>query len=193
MLDSEFFSNSEADSSLGFNASAVKGISEFEAARLYVHNEQGNGLWCDVGCSNDPAIGPDQECPTGCFWVHDSVVVDSDRAGIRYENSPNEALFENNEIHGNGITERRGGIDIRDSQDALVLNNNFGPATIAIDGKAVSFEANAERIGVRATDSGRSDRVNLSNVDVVTNNMNGDRIVTCGGQVDCRTNTNVGR
>ena len=93
---------------------------------MYVHDEQGNGLWCDVGCSNDPAIAP-QECPTGCFWVHDSVVVNSDRAGIRYENSPNQALFENNEIHGNGIKERRGGIDIRDSQNALVLNNDFGP------------------------------------------------------------------
>ena len=189
VLDSEFFSNSEAGSSLGFNASAVKGITEFEAARVYVHDEQGNGLWCDVGCSNDPAIGPDQECPTGCFWVHDSVVVDSNRAGIRYENSPNEALFENNEIHGNGIKERRGGIDVRDSQDALVRYNNFGPATIV----GVSYAANLDRIGVRATDSGRSDRVNLSNVDVVNNNMNGDRIVTCGGQVDCRTNTNVGR
>jgi hypothetical protein len=181
VLDSEFFSNSEAQSSLGFNASAVKGITEFEAARVFVHDEQGNGLWCDVGCSGDPAR-------VNGFWVHDSVVVDSDRAGIRYENSPTEALFENNEVHGNGRTERRGGIDIRDSQNARVVNNNFGPATIA----GVSYLANADRIGVRATDSGRSDRVNLSNVDVVNNKMNGDRIVTCGGQVVCSGNTNVG-
>ena len=181
VLHSEFFKNSNAQSSLGFNGSAVKGITEFEAGYLYVHDEQGNGLWCDVGCSNDPARG------TKGFWVHDSVVVNSNRAGIRYENSPNQATFENNEIHGNGKTERRGGIDIRDSQNAWVgPNNNFGPATIA----GVSYPANGDRIGVRATDSGRSDRVNLSNVDVINNNMNGDRIVTCGGQVVCSGNTN---
>ena len=124
VLDSEFFSNSKSSSSLGFNASAVKGITEFEAGRVYVHDEQGNGLWCDVGCSNDAAR-------TNGFWVYDSVVVNSNRAGIRYENSPNQALFENNELHGNGRTERRGGIDIRDSQNARVINNNLGPATLA--------------------------------------------------------------
>ena len=108
--------------------------------------------------------------------MHDSVVVNSGRAGIRYENSPNEALFENNEIHGNGKTERRGGIDIRDSQNAWVgPGNNFGPATIA----GVTYPVNGDRIGVRATDSGRSDRVNLSNVDVVGNTLNGETITGC--------------
>ena len=98
-----------------------------------MHDEQGNGLWCDSGCANDPdlVLTP---CPTGCFWVHDSVVVNNDRAGIRYENSPNQALFENNEVHGNGRTEHRGGIDIRDSQNATVEANKFGPATITIEG-----------------------------------------------------------
>ncbi len=186
VLHSEFFSNSEAPSSLGFNGSAVKGITEYEAGNLYVHDEQGNGLWCDVGCSNDPAREHG-------FWVHDSVVVNSDRAGIRYENSSSQALFENNEVHGNGRIEWRGGIDIRDSQNATVDNNNFGPATITIAGEEVDYSANGgNRIGVRATDSGRSDRVNLSNVAVKNNDMNGDRIVNCGGQVECSDNTNVG-
>ena len=183
VLHSEFFSNSEERSSLGFNGSAVKGITEYEAGWVYVHDEQGNGLWCDVGCSNDTG-------GTTGFWVHDSVVVDSGRAGIRYENSPNQALFNNNEIHGNGRTEHRGGIDIRDSQDATVINNTFGPATITIAGDEVDYSANTNRIGVRATDSGRSERVNLSNVDVVNNKMNGDGIVRCGGPVECRDNTN---
>jgi hypothetical protein len=174
--DSEFFKNSNAQSSLGFNGSAVKGITEFEAARVYVHDEQGNGFWCDVGCKNSARTTMTPKCPTGCFWVHDSVVVNSGRAGIRYENSPNEALFENNEIHGNGKTERRGGIDIRDSQNAWVgSGNNFGPATIA----GVTYLVNGDRIGVRATDSGRSDRVNLSNVDVVGNTLNGETIMGC--------------
>jgi hypothetical protein len=44
---------------------------------------------------------------------------------------------------------------------------------------------------VRATDLGRSDRVNLEDV-VVENNMNGDRIVNCGGPVECSGNSNAG-
>jgi hypothetical protein len=173
---SEFFKNSNATSSLGFNGSAVKGITEYEADGVYVHDEQGNGLWCDVGCKNSARTTMTPKCPTGCFWVHDSVVVNSGRAGIRYENSPNEALFQNNEIHGNGKTERRGGIDIRDSQNAWVgPGNNFGKAIIA----GVTYLVKGDRIGVRATDSGRSDRVNLSNVDVVGNTLNGETITGC--------------
>jgi hypothetical protein len=170
-----------ASSSIGFNGSAVKGITEFEAGRLFVHDEQGNGIWCDVGCKADPAR-------TNGFWVHGSVIVDNARAGIRYENSPTEAVLEDNEIHGNGTAEKRGGIDIRDSQNALVRANAFGPATIG----GVSYGANGDRIGVRTTDSGRTDRVDLSNVDVENNDMNGDRIVTCGGPVVCSGNTAVG-
>src|SRR5918999_679597 len=78
---------------------------------LGISNMKGTVLGFDVACSNDPARG------TIGFWVHDSVVVNSNPARIRYENSPNQATFENNEIHGNGRTERRGGIDIRDSQN----------------------------------------------------------------------------
>jgi hypothetical protein len=201
--DSEFFSNSLKQSALGFNGSAVKGTTEYEADGVYVHDEQGNGLWCDVGCKNSDRYMTDA-CPTestGCFWVHDSVVVNNDRAGIRYENSTSEALFENNEIHANASDVKRGGIDIRDAQDAWVgPGNNFGRATITIDGVGVNYPPNGDRIGVRATDSGRSIRPNLSNVDVVennfglVNNIDRDRIITCGGQVYCGppNNSNVG-
>ena len=137
---------------------------------MYVHEEQVNGLWCDGGCSNDSARDHG-------FWAHDSVVVNSGRAGIRYENSDSEALFQNNVIRGNGITEHRGGIDIRDSQDAQVLDN------ILSDNNG---------IGVRATDSGRSDRVDLDNILVKENDLGGDRIINCGGKVVCSGNTNVG-
>jgi hypothetical protein len=168
ILDSEFFSNSQDPNSIGFNASAIKGITQFEAGRLYVHDEQGNGIWCDVGC------GYDSKREHG-FWVYDSVVVGGNRAGIRYENSPTGALFEDNWVRGNGKLERRGGIDIRDSQHAIVKNNVFGD--------------NGDQIGVRATDSGRSDRVNLFDISVTGNDMNGERIVSCGGQVACSLNT----
>jgi hypothetical protein len=174
ILDSEFFSNSEDPGSIGVNASAIKGITQFEAGRLFVHDEQGNGIWCDVGCKDS----------AGDFYVHDSVVVGSGRAGIRYENSPTRAVIVNNRIHGNGKVERRGGVDIRDSQNAEVRNNVFGPAIIG--GK--SYPANGDKIGVRATDSGRSDRVNLFNIDVIGNAMNGERIVSCGGPVFCSGN-----
>ena len=119
------------------------------------------------------------------FWVHESVVVNSDRAGIRYENNATPAVIENNELHGNGRVERRGGVDIRDSQNALVRKNIFGPATIA----GVSYPANGDNIGVRASDSGRSDRVDLRDIRVEYNNMNGERIVSCGGPVVCSNNT----
>jgi hypothetical protein len=198
--DSEFFSNSEAQSSLGFNGSAVKGITEYEAARVYIHDEQGNGLWCDVGCKNSARTTMTPKCPTGCFWVHDSVVVNSGRAGIRYENSSSEALFENNEIHANSSDTTRGGIDIRDSQNATVEFNVFGGAQFRfIDplNKLVTVtygpNTNNERIGIRATDSGRSDRVNLSNVIVRNNTMNNERIIGCDGRrVVCSNNSGLG-
>jgi hypothetical protein len=198
--DSEFFKNSNAQSSLGFNGSAVKGITEYEAARVFVHDEQGNGLWCDVGCKNSARTTMTPKCPTGCFWVHDSVVVNSGRAGIRYENSPNEALFENNEIHANSSNTTRGGIDIRDSQNATVEFNVFGGAQFRfIDplNKLVTVtygpNTNNERIGIRATDSGRSDRVNLSNVIVRNNTMNNERIIGCDGRrVVCSNNSGLG-
>jgi hypothetical protein len=198
--DSEFFKNSNAQSSLGFNGSAVKGITEYEAARVFVHDEQGNGLWCDVGCKNSARTTMTTKCPTGCFWVHDSVVVNSGRAGIRYENSPNEALFENNEIHANSSDTTRGGIDIRDSQNATVEFNVFGGAQFRfIDplNKLVTVtygpNTNDQRIGIRATDSGRSDRVNLLNVIVRNNTMNNERIIGCDGRrVVCSNNSGLG-
>jgi hypothetical protein len=195
VLDSEFFGNSIKQSALGFNGSAVKGITEYEAAGVFVHDEQGNGLWCDVGCKDDPARGEKG------FYVHDSVVVNSGRAGIRYENSPNTAWFENNEIHGNGTKERRGGIDIRDSQNATVKSNVFGGAIFKFinhpenNPETVTYPVNTDRFGIRATDSGRSDRVNLSNVDVLTNIMNNERIITCsdrGDPVLCEGNIGEG-
>jgi hypothetical protein len=198
--DSEFFRNSTAQSALGFNGSAVKGITEYEAARVFVHDEQGNGLWCDVGCKNSARTTMTPKCPTGCFWVHHSVVVNSGRAGIRYENSPNDALFENNEIHANSSDTTRGGIDIRDSQNATVESNVFGGATFRfIDplNKLVTMtygpNTNNQRIGVRATDSGRSDRVNLLNVIVRNNTMNNERIIGCDDRrVVCSNNSGLG-
>jgi hypothetical protein len=158
---------------LGFTGSGLKAINEVEVKNSYIHDNQGNGLWCDVFChdSVDHLNG---------FWVHENLVVNNDRAGIRFERvgdvaDAGEALIENNEVHGNSRKLSRGGIDIRDAQNALVRNNVFGAKTIA----GVAYPRNRDRMAIRATDSGRSDRPDLFNVDIVGNVLNGEVIKGC--------------
>jgi hypothetical protein len=113
-------------------------------------------------------------------WVHENLVVNNGRAGIRYENvgevaDPGEALIDNNEVHGNSTDALRGGVTIVDAQNALVRNNVFGAATIA----GVTYSSNSESVAIRATDSGRSDRPDLLNVDIMANVLNGELIMGC--------------
>jgi hypothetical protein len=181
ILNSEFYNNTQNPAFLGFNAAAVKGITEYEAAFNYVHDEQGNGLWCDVGCKNDSARGDKG------FWAHDNLTVDNARSGIRYESSPRDlapgvhaseptALIEGNEVHGNSYGENRGGISAADTQNALIRNNVFGATTIA----GVAYRANAAKPGgVKAIDSGRSSRTDLWKVEIVDNVLNGEEIRGC--------------
>jgi len=179
VLDSEFFSNTEDANFLGFIGSAVKGVTEFEAARNFVHDEQGNGIWLDLG-TNDPAR-------TNGYWVHHNLVVNNTRAGIRYENSPPgladgvhlsalTALIEYNEVYGNSagadILAPRP-ISIRNSQNAVVRHNVFGVATI--DG--VEYSHNGQNVAVRAADAGLPDRTDMWNVDIMDNVLNGETIV----------------
>ena len=178
VLDSEFFSNTEDANFLGFIGSAVKGVTEFEAARNFVHDEQGNGIWFDIG-SNDPAR-------ENGYWVHHNLVVNNARAGIRYENSPPgladgvhvsepTALIEYNEVYGNsaGAPLAPRPISIRNSQNAVVRANVFGGATI--DG--VVYPPNSQKVAVRAADAGLSDRTDLWNVDIIDNVLNGETIM----------------
>jgi hypothetical protein len=158
---------------LGFIGSGLKAITEVEVKNSYIHDNQGNGLWCDVFChdSADHLNG---------FWIHDNLVVDNGRAGIRFERvgdvtDAGEALIENNEVHGNSTDAVRGGVSIHDAQNALVRNNVFG-ATIIAD---VAYLPNAEGVAIRATDSGRPDRPDLVNVDIVDNVVNGEVIKGC--------------
>jgi hypothetical protein len=158
---------------LGFTGSGLKAINEVEVRNSYIHDNQGNGIWCDVFC-HDSA-----DHPNG-FWVHDNLVVNNGRAGIRFERvgdvaDAGEALIENNEVHQNSLELSRGGIDIRDAQNALVRNNVFGAKTIA----DVAYLPNASGVAIRATDSGRSDRPDLFNVDIVDNVLNGEVIKGC--------------
>ena len=193
ILNSEFYDNTQNPVFLGVNASAVKGITEYEAAYNYVHDEQGNGLWCDVGCKDDPAR-------ENGFWAHENLIVNNARSGIRYESSPRDlapgvhaseptALIEGNEVHGNSYGENRGGISAADTQNALIRANVFGATTIA----GVAYRANAAQPGaVKASDSGRSSRTDLWNVEIVDNVLNGEAINGCelpDDIVDCHDTT----
>ncbi len=163
---------------LGFTGSGLKAITEVEVRNSYVHNNQGNGLWCDVYCH-------DSESHLNGYWVHDNLVVDNGRAGIRFEEvgdvaDSGEALIENNEVHGNSVEAVRGGVSIHDAQNAVVRNNIFGAATIA----EVAYLPNTEGVAIRATDSGRPDRPDLWNVDISANVLNGEVIKGCESPVE---------
>jgi hypothetical protein len=158
---------------LGFTGSGLKAINEVEVKNSYIHDNQGNGLWCDVFCH-------DSDSHLNGFWVHENLIVNNGRAGIRFERvgdvaDAGEALIENNELHQNSLELSRGGIDIRDAQNALVRNNVFGAKSIA----DVAYLPNASGVAIRATDSGRLDRPDLLNVDIVGNVLNGEVIQGC--------------
>jgi hypothetical protein len=160
---------------LGFIGSGLKAITEVEVRNSYVHDNQGNGLWCDEFCHDS-----DEQLHPNGFWIHDNLVVNNGRAGIRFERvgdvaDAGEALIENNEVHGNSTDAVRGGVSIHDAQNALVRNNVFGATTIA----DVAYLPNSEGVAIRATDSGRSDRPDLFNVKIGDNILNGEVIKGC--------------
>src|SRR5215217_5974750 len=158
---------------LGFIGSGLKAITEVEVRNSYIHDNQGNGLWCDVFCRDS------DDHPNG-FWTHDNLVVNNGRAGIRFEQmgdvaDAGEALIENNAVHGNGTDATRGGISVRDAQNATIQNNRFGAATIA----GVAYQPNSRNVAINASDSGRTDRPDLFNIVIADNILNGEVIKGC--------------
>jgi hypothetical protein len=111
--------------------------------------------------------------------VEDTLVVNSGRAGIRWEKvggtAAGEALIQRNEIHGNSYDARRGGISMRDAENATIQNNQFGAVTIA----GVSYPRNAGGVAITATDSGEANRPNLFNIDIGNNILNGESVKGC--------------
>ncbi|HSK84532.1 MAG TPA: right-handed parallel beta-helix repeat-containing protein [Rubrobacter sp.] len=182
----EFTNNTLVSNALGVIGSGMKARNEVEVKNSYIHDTQGNGLWCDNFCEDSPTATH----PKG-FWVHHNLVVNNGRAGIRFErvgdvSTAGEALIEYNEVHSNSPNENRGGISVRDAQNATIQNNRFGEVTIG----GVKYLANARNVAIIASDSGRSDRPNLFNIDKVNNTLNGeimkgcelpDTIVACSG------------
>jgi hypothetical protein len=96
------------------------------ATNISLHDNIGNGIWCDVQCLD--------------FEVHDSTVLDNTCKGIHYEKSgatdelgpleQGQAWFEGNTIGRNGLgctKAARGGITLVSSKHVLVENNHtFG-------------------------------------------------------------------
>ena len=163
----ELTNNTTNASALGFTGSGIKCVDEAVVEHSYVHETQGNGIWCGEEC-NDTSLNVSH--------VNFNVVVNAGREGIRWEkvgaeSSAGEALIEHYEVHGNGKLETRSGIGARDAQNALIRENVFGAKS---DRKCRLLQ---ERWGtIRASDSGRSDRPDLFNFDIVNNTL-GEEII----------------
>jgi hypothetical protein len=169
-IRSELTNNTTDPKALGFIGAGLKAVSEVVVEQSYIHDTQGNGIWCDEEC-NDTSLGT--------FIVEDTLVVNSGRAGIRWEKvggtAAGEALIQRNEIHGNSHDARRGGISMRDAENATIQNNQFGAVTIA----GVSYPRNAGGVAITATDSGEANRPNLFNIDIGNNILNGETVKGC--------------
>jgi hypothetical protein len=154
ILDNEIDHNTTEPAALGSIGSGVKGMNEYEAGRNYVHDNLGNGLWGDV-LMKDTSVGG--------FYVYDNYLVNNGRAGVRHERnecSGAEFYAWGNIIQNNGWQSARGGVSIHDACNSWVGSNTFG--------------GNAGKLGVRITDSGRSDRPDTKNATIENNTMNGD-------------------
>lgn len=188
LFHSNLYNNGTHPDAQGFQASGVKGIDEYEAAYNYVHDNPGNGLWCDHGCRNVSAL-------SNGFWAHHNLVVDNRRFGIRYEYSPRftdggsqddrvdtsiTALVEHNAVHGNGAYGNRDGLSMHDAQNGKFRNNRFGTATIA----GVSYQRNHGAAIGFAWERTRADRTDLYNGDAYANALNGEYIEGCGMRDD---------
>src|SRR5215208_4458112 len=68
----EFTDNTENSNALGVIGAGLKARDEVEVKNSYVHETQGNGLWCDNYCVDSPTTTH----PHG-FWVHHNLVVKS--------------------------------------------------------------------------------------------------------------------
>jgi hypothetical protein len=156
ILDNEIDNNTTEPAALGVIAAGVKGIYEYEAGCNYVHDNVGHGLWGDVLM---------KDTNVGSFNVHDNVLSHNGRAGVRHEAnecSGAEFIAVRNVIQNNGWESVRGGVSIHDACNSYVANNTFG--------------GNTDNLGVRITDSGRSDRPDTKNATVERNTMNGNMV-----------------
>jgi hypothetical protein len=190
VLNSNLYNNGGDSVWWGFGAAAAKTTFESEWGFNYVHDNPANGLWADQGTHNTPEQG------VRGWHVHDNLVVNNGRWGIRYEysamlpageHSPESSeathsnvLVEDNRVAGNGY----GALIQQAAQQGLWRNNTLGSQTVA----GVSYAGNG--IGIVGSDSEKS--TDLWDADFYDNDLNGDGVQGCqlpDAQVDCRGNT----
>jgi hypothetical protein len=190
VLNSNLYNNGGDRVWWGFGAAAAKTTFESEWGFNYVHDNPANGLWADHDMHNTPEQG------VGGWHVHDNLVVDNGRWGVRFEYSailpagvhspegsetthPN-VLVEDNRVAGNGY----GALIQQAAQQGLWRNNTLGSQTVA----GVSYAGNG--LGIVGSDSKQS--TELWDADFYNNVLNGDGVQGCqlpDAQVDCRGNT----
>jgi hypothetical protein len=146
-----------------------------------VHDNNGNGLWCDTHC--------------GDFNVLNNTIVHNTRKGVFYEKSGasdgsfgdptavyvGKMVVTGNTIRNNdteGVVEAHPGVAIYSSKNAYVANNVFGGNTRAVIAREDSARLNDDQHGWH-----------LSNVVVENNTLSGDVIVGCTASgVQCSGN-----
>jgi hypothetical protein len=162
-----------SSASEAFIAGGIKAGTQIHVAGGFYHDNVGNGVWCDSGCV--PTSSPE----FNSFWVHGVDASENSGGGIRYENATTGARIENNHVWGNATSKNRGGVSVRDAQNAVIRYNIFA-------GVGYTHNQAPDNVAIYATGSGKSSRPALRNIEIYSNTLNSERIKFCGGPVICR-------
>jgi parallel beta-helix repeat protein len=182
--DSELYGNGTNPAKFDGTVSGIKCNYACEVKNSYVHDNPGNGIWCDVGCQSVA------NQPNG-FYVHGNVVGGNGRHGIFYENSPKpnlnprdavKSLIQNNVVYGNS----KSGISVSDSAFGTVDSNVLGKR---FDGV---IDHNAGSVGIELHSSNDPTRGTEHDASITINTMSGETIKGTGaGNGGCGDNGNV--
>ncbi|CAN5495150.1 hypothetical protein BH20ACT23_BH20ACT23_02550 [soil metagenome] len=155
--NSEIYGNG-SNEFLGCCAGGVKSGNSFTINNSLVHDNNGSGIWCDVGCPR--------------FVVQDNVVIDNTKNGVRFEHGGNtpdsvvaasSALIVRNRVQGNNSSHGYpgAGIEVNSASNAEVAFNILGDTP---DGTGISV---------------RGSRYPTVNIVIHDNVMNDDRVNGC--------------
>jgi len=143
----------------------TQGDGNFTLTNSYIHDQPGNGIWCDF-------------CKYGSWHIEDNRFVNNGNHAIQWEMSggwteDDRALVQNNVFHDNGWQTGKtgpGGIIVSTANDILIEDNTFdGQADLGAYAVYILFSANR--------DPPQPDSLGV----VVRNNsLNGDAILGCG-------------
>jgi hypothetical protein len=141
-------------------SSGIKSVNSLTVRDSYIHNNNNNGVWCDIQC--------------GSFTVTGSTVTGNTGSGIFDEISQGTADFHGNTVTGNNTSGAgaKGGISITDSKNASAYSNTLGNN----NGFGVSAQMDG-RINC-GTPTSKCGFV-ISNVAMQNNALNGDTIKGC--------------